>query len=122
MPENTARKFVEALRKLEKDHDLETIAGLFSETCKIGNVVSSDVSGARDFWEMYRRNFGEVESTFKNKIFGEGHAALEWTTKGKTSGGDEFEYEGVSILEVEDGKIVRFFAYFDPAKLGRQMS
>lgn len=122
MTEKTAEKFIEALKKLEAERDLETIVGLFSNNCKIGNVVTHETSEPKKFWESYRKNFDEVSSSFKNKISDDGHAALEWTTKGKTSDGESFEYEGVSILEIEGDKITRFFAYFDPAKLGKQMS
>ncbi len=122
MSEKTAEKFVEALKKLEAERDLETITGLFKEDCRIGNVVTDRSSDARKFWETYRKTFNEVDSSFKNKIFDKGHASLEWTTKGKTSDGESFEYDGVSILEIEDDKISRFYAYFDPTKLGKQMS
>ena len=122
MSEKTSEKFVEALKKLESDGDVETIAGLFSDDCEIGNVVTDKSSNAKEFWEIYRKNFDTVSSEFKNKIFGENHSALEWTTSGKTSKGEEFQYSGVSILEVDGDKITRFHAYFDPAKLGKQMT
>ncbi len=122
MTEKTAEKFIAALKKLESDRDLETIVSLHSEDCKIGNVVTDKSSDAGEFWETYRKSFDKVSSSFKNKIFAEGHAALEWTTKGTTSDGHDFEYQGVSILEIKNEKITRFFAYFDPAELGRQMS
>ncbi len=122
MSEKTVEKFVEVLKKLEAERDLKTITGLFKEDCRIGNVVTDSSSDAGKFWETYRKTFNEVDSSFKNKIFSEGHASLEWTTKGTTSDGESFEYDGVSILEIEDGKISRFYAYFDPTKLGKQMS
>lgn len=122
MTEKTAEKFIEALKKLEADRDLETIVGLFKDDCEIGNVVTDKTSGAKEFWKSYRETFDKVDSGFKNKIFAEGHAALEWTTNGTTSDGESFEYDGVSILEIEDDKIIRFFAYFDPTKLGKQIS
>jgi|ERR687894_685059 hypothetical protein len=37
-------------------------------------------------------------------------AALEWTAEG-TSDGDTVSYDGVSILEIEDGKVRHFMAY-----------
>ena len=43
--------------------------------------------------------------------------ANDWLEKN----GHEISYEGVSILEVEGDKISRFFAYFDPRKLGKQI-
>lgn len=124
MAENTAEKFVEALGKLEAERDLETICALFDDGCEIGNVVTENKDktlDARKFWKSYRDNFGEVKSTFRNQIMTENRAALEWTTSGTSSEGHEFEYDGVSILEIDAGKITRFHAYFDPNKLGKQI-
>jgi ketosteroid isomerase-like protein len=124
MAEETAKKFVEALGKLEAERDLETICALFSENCDIANVVTEDNDrqiGAREFWQSYRDNFGEVQSTFRNQIFSKNTAALEWKTTGTSSEGQDFEYDGVSILEIEQARITRFRAYFDPNKLGRQI-
>lgn len=123
MAEKTAEKFIDALKKLESDKDLETITKLFSDDCEIGNVVIDNTKSEnpREFWKMYRENFDQVSSSFKNKIITDSKAALEWTTKGSTSDGHDFQYEGVSILEVDGDKITRFFAYFDPANLGKQL-
>jgi ketosteroid isomerase-like protein len=124
MANETAKKFIDALHRLETERDLETIVGLFSDDCEINNVVTVDSNhqnDARKFWQAYRDNFGEVESTFRNEIVTENRAALEWTTTGTSNDGNRFEYEGVSILEIEADKITRFFAYFDPNKLGRQI-
>lgn len=122
MAENTAKQFIDALHKLESDRDLETICGMFVEGCDIGNVVTDDKNiGVEQFWKSYRESFGTVESVFRNEIFTEDRAALEWTTSGTNSDGHEFQYDGVSILEIENDKITRFHAYFDPNKLGKQI-
>jgi ketosteroid isomerase-like protein len=122
MAENTAKQFIDALHKLESDRDLETIVGLFSENCEIGNVVTEDKEiGVKEFWTSYRESFGEVNSTFRNEITTSGVTALEWTTSGTNGEGHEFEYDGVSVLETEGDKITRFHAYFDPNKLGKQI-
>ena len=124
MAQETAKKFVEALGKLETERDLETICALFSENCDIANVITEDndrKADAREFWQSYRDNFGEVRSTFRNQIITENTAALEWKTTGTSSEGQDFEYDGVSIIEIEDDRITRFRAYFNPNKLGRQM-
>lgn len=124
MAEDTAKKFVDALGKLESERDLETIASLFADDCDIGNVVTENKDkkiDARRFWQSYRDNFGEVKSTFRNQIITDNRAALEWTTSGTSSEGNDFQYDGVSILEVDGEKITRFHAYFDPNKLGQQI-
>lgn len=118
-------QFIAALAALERDRDIDTIAGLFGGESEIGNLVSprsfSGVDGARDFWQAYRATFGEVQSEFRNIIVGDGRAALEWTTSGTSTQGATITYTGVSILEFADGQISRFWAYFDPGDLGRQM-
>lgn len=123
--EDLAKKFIEALRRLEAERDLETISSLFAEDSEIGNVVTGDnkngSGGARRFWQHYRDNFGEIESTFRNQIVTDKTAALEWQSEGTSADGNRFSYEGVSILEFAGDKISRFHAYFDPNELGRQM-
>lgn len=122
MAENTTKSFIDALYKLESDRDLETICGLFSENAEVGNVVTDDKEiSAKEFWKSYRDNFDTVKSTFHNEIITDETAALEWTTSGTSSDGNEFKYDGVSILEIRDDKITRFHAYFDPNKLGKQI-
>ena len=122
MAAETARKFIDALHKLEADRDLETIAGLFDESAEVSNVLTEDrPMDARQFWQHYRDNFEEIKSTFRNEIITENRAALEWTSEGSSADGNEFKYDGVSILEIDGEKITRFQAYFDPNNLGRQI-
>ena len=119
-----AEKFIEALRNLEENRDVEGIAAMFTEDAEIHNVVTIENEhqlDARTFWTNYRNSFGEVRSEFRNRIASEKSAALEWTTSGTTNDGQEFKYEGVSILEFDGDRVARFFAYFNPAKLGHQM-
>ncbi len=121
----TAEKFIEALKKLESDKDLDTIVSLFADDSEVGNVTVTDTmsgtDGARKFWQNYRDTFGEIESTFHNKIISDDTAALEWPSKGSSNNGNEIDYDGVSILEMDGDKITRFFAYFNPGKLGHEI-
>jgi steroid delta-isomerase-like uncharacterized protein len=116
--------FVEALRKLEEDRDVEALVEIHTEDCEVGNVAVSQTfrghDGLREFWTEYRKTFGEMKSTFRNVFATEEGAALEWTTEG-TSDGQTVSYDGVSILEVEGGKIRRFMAYFDTRALTPQI-
>ena len=127
MSEQIAKRFVEALGRLEAGRDLETITALFSDESEVGNVVSPEKfhgrEGAREFWgSKYRDTFGEVRSTFRN-VFATGtRAALEWTTEGTAQDGTPVRYDGVSILEIDGEHVTRFCAYFDAGALGRQLT
>jgi limonene-1,2-epoxide hydrolase len=125
MAANIAEQFIEALRGLEERRELEAMVALYAEESEVGNVNAPEKftgqAGAREFWTKYRDTFGEVRSTFRNRIINDSRAALEWTTEGTTANGASFNYEGVSILEIEGDRITRFRAYFDPEALGRQI-
>jgi steroid delta-isomerase-like uncharacterized protein len=124
MSKEVVDDFVEALRKLEEERDVEALVEIHAEDCTVGNVSISETfkghDGLREFWTEYRKTFGEMNSTFRNVFATEEGAALEWTTEG-TSNGETVSYEGVSILEIEGGKVRRFMAYFDPRSLTPQV-
>ena len=126
MSEQTAKRFIDALGKLEAARDLEEIVRLFAPDAEVGNVVSPEKfrgrEGAREFWgAKYRETFGEVRSTFRNVFAAGDRAALEWTTEGTAQDGTPVKYDGVSIIETDGEQITRFCAYFDAGALGRQL-
>ena len=124
MSNEVADDFVKALRKLEEDRNVEPLVELHTEDCEVGNVSVSGTfrghEGLREFWTSYRSTFGEMKSEFRNVFATEDGAALEWTTEG-TSNDAAVSYDGVSILEVEGGKVRRFMAYFDTRDLAPQV-
>ena len=124
MSQQMADGFVKVLRKLEEDRDVEGLVRIHAEDCEVGNVSVSETfrghEGLREFWTEYRKTFGEMKSTFRNVFATEEGAALEWTTEG-TSNGNTVTYDGVSILEIDGGKVRRFIAYFDPRALTPQV-
>jgi hypothetical protein len=102
MSQAVADGFVEALRQLEEDRDVEALVGIHAEDCEVGNVSVPETfrghEGLREFWTEYRKTFDE-KSTFRNVFATEDGAALEWTTEG-TSNGNTVSYDGVSILKI----------------------
>lgn len=125
MSTQAVENFIAALGKLEASHEVEAIVLTFAEDCELGNAATpkrySGREGAREFWRQYRDTFGRMKSTFRNVIATEDLAALEWATEGTIQSGAGVSYEGVSILEFEDGAIKRFHAYFDSRELGGQL-
>lgn len=114
-------RFAAALDELEQNKDVDTIADLFTEDAQVGNVLTRELfsgrDGARDFWTEYRGTFSDMHSTYRAKAADDAVAVLEWNTTGHLSDGTEVDYDGVSVLEVTDGGISRFTAYFNPKAL-----
>lgn len=126
-PNALVERFIAALEALERGQDVEALVALHAANADIGNVVTphefTGPDGARDFWTRYRDAFGEVRSSFRNVIVAENRAALEWTSEGTNADGSPFNYDGVSILELDPNgeAITRFRAYFNPSHLGQQL-
>jgi ketosteroid isomerase-like protein len=120
-----AQDFIDALSTLEQDRDEASLARLFSDDARCGNVATHHEfvgrAGARDFWRAYRSSFGDVASRFRNVIESGGRIVLEWTTEGTSAAGIAVHYAGVSVIEHDGERITRFHAYFDPRALGRQI-
>lgn len=122
MSEQIADRFIEALHRLETHDDPDPIVALFADDCELANVTGSGASrgreAARKFWQQDRLLSGDVRSEFRAVIASDDGAALEWTRRGTAPDGTAVEYPGVSVLEIRDGSVSRFMAYFDPAVLG----
>lgn len=125
MAKNIADEFIGALTELESARDVERMVELFADDCEVGNIEAPQlfrgIEGARRFWTDYRAGFKDVCSVFQKELYTENKARLEWTTEGKTVGGNKIKYEAVSVLETEDEKITRFYARFGAAnRSGKQ--
>jgi len=125
MASERVQRFLDALDALEQSKDIGPMTACFTDDCEVGNVLVPHKfhgpDGVKQFWSEYRGSFGDVRSEFRNIIESQDRAALEWVSRGATADGQHFEYEGVSILELEGDRIRRFHALFDPSRLGRQM-
>jgi ketosteroid isomerase-like protein len=120
-----AQTFIDALGRLEADGDPEPLVALFAQDSVCDNVTPTTrfegPEGARTFWSQDRALFHEVRSEFRTVVATDEHIVLEWTREGTArDGGGPVRFDGVSLLELDDGAITRFKAYFDPRQVGRQ--
>ena len=119
-----ALRFVAALHALEEAGDVEGIVSLFDSEAEISNpndlTPHRGPEGARHFWRAYRDSFEEIHSDFSRIVERDGTAMLEWTSTGRIHG-QPVSYAGVSVVEMADGRVKRFRAYFDPATLEQQL-
>ncbi len=126
MATERVQRFVDALAKLEESGEVEPLVSLFGDDARVSNAASQRVfsgrDGARQFWKEYKGTLARVKSTFRNMIESADRVALEWETQGTAHNGAAVSYEGVSIIEWDGEQIRRFYAYFNPDLLGREMA
>jgi ketosteroid isomerase-like protein len=125
MEKEKARQFIDALHSLERDGDVSELVGLFAEDCEITNVLSERVfrgrDGARLFWCDYRSYFTELDSEITNVVQSGDRIALEWVSHGTNLRGAPVTYDGITMLQMKNGRVHRFHAYFNPAVLSDQL-
>lgn len=117
-----ANTFIMALRVLEQTGDVEDMVALYDDGAETSGPTDErphhGKAGARAFWRMYRDSFTEIESRFTNVVTGsDGTVMLEWTSEGRVKTGGRMGYAGVSVVEMQGGRIRRFRTYFDTRDL-----
>ncbi len=126
MTQEVAYRFIEALNALEEDGEIDPIIATFSEYCEIGTpAIPNKLQGkaqAREFWTSYRTAYRKIRSKFRNIVIGENSIALEWTASGTHRSGKEFQYDGVSVLEIAGPRITHFRTYFDSRAMQEQLT
>lgn len=119
MASETAEKFMQTLRQIEENKDVEPLVSLFTENAELSNLATSSPlqgkDGARQFWQKYLSVFQQINSKFTNVVESNGSAVLEWNAEGTLTSGEPLKYQGVSIIETVNGKVQRFRTYYDSA-------
>lgn len=112
-----AQDFADALQRLEQDRDLDAVVSRFA-----GDAVllrpepggrEQGQEGARRFWQAYLDQFETITSTFSRVVDAERLGELEWVSEGRLRTGRDISDTGVSLLEHDDGAVVRFATYYD---------
>ena len=116
-----AARFIGALHDVETKGDVEGMVALFDDDAVIQNPRDPAPlfgrEGARRFWRTYRDSFEEIHSDFSKVVATDDTAMLEWTSIGRSVAGERIVYSGVSVVEMRDGLVHRFRAYFDTHEL-----
>ena len=120
MASEIAQRFIEALEESEETHDPTAVADLFSDDADIVRMTGQEHLSGRDaglrFWTEYLSAFRDIHSDIYNVIEQGNKIVLEWSSEAETTKGKPLAYCGVSILEVDAGRIKRFRTYYDSAK------
>lgn len=120
------QQFIDALHKLEQgsENDTDDIVELFDEQAMLINsalkLSDKPMQGRDDiktFWQDYRRHFQQAESEFYRVTSGDGSIGLFWTTKGVRRDGQPINYDGASLLVINDDRITEFRGYYDTRSL-----
>ena len=119
MTSEIAERFMHTLQQIEETGDVEPLVAMFTEDAELSNLAMTEPlqghDGARRFWQKYLSVFERVRSRFTNVVEGDDTAVLEWISEGALPTGESVNYQGVSVLETDNGQVRRFRTYYDSA-------
>jgi ketosteroid isomerase-like protein len=113
------RQFIDALSELHSSRNVEPLVAMFDDGATLGKVgmphQEHGKGGARKFWQRYREVFDSIEASYRLIARSDHVAFLEWISAGTLANGEDFRYEGVSVLEAKGDDIGAFRTYYDTA-------
>lgn len=118
MPNDVTQAFMRALQEAEASNDPSPIVALYADDSTTENLSIgplSGVDGARDFWRRYLDVFSDIRSEFFHSSDDDRTGTMEWVARGHLASGKPIEYKGISVIEVENGKVKKFRSYYDSA-------
>ncbi|MBV1695352.1 MAG: nuclear transport factor 2 family protein [Hyphomicrobiales bacterium] len=115
---SVADRFVAALDTLEARGDSDPLIAMFADGAALESLgkVEEGLDAPKRFWSRYRDQFDEIRSSFSKVIEEPGAVALIWRSRGRLKAGKPIDYTGVSILELDGDRIVRFQTIYDSAQ------
>ena len=127
-----AERFIAELHSIEGgDADgIARIVELFADDAQLSNPIIEREGGPRAgreqiaaFWQNYRATFRDIHSEFFDVTSSDRAAGLFWRSTGTYLTGSPIDYEGVSLLEFDEGgKIARFKGFFDSSQIATRAS
>lgn len=122
-----ADRFITELHRIE-DGDaagVDRIVAMFADDAELTNPLIERGGGSRSgrdqiakFWREYYSSFQNIQSEFFDVTASDHSVGLFWRSAGTNPTGQPLEYEGVSLLELdESGKITRFKGFFDSRQI-----
>ena len=120
MASEMTERFMRTLQEMEQSGDTRAMVDLFTDGAELhrltGDANAAGREGVQKFWQEYLSAFQKIRSRFTNVIETGSTAVMEWVSTAEPESAEPFEYEGVSIIEVENGKVTRFRTYYDSAR------
>ena len=129
---NNTEQFVKNLWAAWNSHDWEKASTFYADDCEMEDIPSKICHGKRELEAYYKYLLvGYPNLNFEPKrSFGtENQIATEWIMSGTHTGntarfkatGKRFSIPGVSILEIQNGKVIRETDYWDMHSLLQQL-
>ena len=119
MASEMAERFMRTLREIEDTRKAASMAEIFTDDAEVSNLAHIKPmrgrDGAQRFWTDYLNAFDHIRSQFTRVIENGNQIVLEWKSSGRLRDGARIAYRGVSLLEMEGGRVRRFQAYYDSA-------
>ena len=127
------QQFADKLWSAWNSHDWEKVSPFYADDCVMEDFPSRICHGKRELEDYYKyllTGYPDLNFDTRRSFGTDKQIATEWIMSGTHTGdtmrfkatGKKFSIPGVSILEIQGGKIVRETDYWDMCSLLRQLA
>ena len=125
--------YTDSINQAWNSHDIERVLSFYSADYVASDVGQSALQrghqGLHDVLEMYWRAFPDLKFRITNSVIEGSQVAIVWVAEGTHQGpimnipptGHPVEVRGVSVIDVQDGLVVRGQYIWDLAGMLRHM-
>ena len=110
-----SESFIRAFFETFNQRDLDKMDSLFSPDAQFYFPKTQPLIGKKrilKFFNVLFRQYPRLNFDIQRIIIEDQQAAIHWTNQGKTRRNAPYENEGVTIMELRDGKIIFISDFF----------
>lgn len=116
------RAYFNALRAMDQQAWVDTFAEDAVSYDPVGTPPIRGHEKLGEFFQAITAAFKEVGLTEDHVFVAGNGAAVKWTGRGVSKGGNKVHFEGIDAFEInESGKIQTVHAYWNPAEMANQL-
>ena len=111
----SSEDFIGRFFQLINRRDMDAFEGILQEEAEFYFPKTQPLLGKnriRRFFQILFRQFPELEFQVLKTIIQDSWVAVHWKNKGKNRQDEPYENEGVTLLEIEGGKITYISDFF----------
>ena len=125
--------YADNINQAWNSHDIERVLSFYSFDCIGSDVGQSTLirgrEGVRSMLEMYWKAFPDLQFVITDTVVQDSRLVMVWVAEGTHQGpimnipptGHKVEVRGVSVIDVEDGLVIRGQYIWDLAGMLRHM-
>lgn len=113
----------EFMEKVWNEKNIDAIDSYFSKEVKIHSPLGEfrSISEMKKIIQKWLDEIPDIKVTHLHILEGDNGFASHWDAKGTTKDGKPIQYQGITLYQFQDGKVIDYWAYLDGWAVEKQL-